>query len=189
MNLSYVIEFHTDWHCGSGLAAGADVDTLVVRDKDNLPFVPGKTIKGLLKEAMVDIYDCEKNNDFEKAFGVYVDSDTLTSNMQRGAMYFTNAELAIDEQLAICSNNLQQYLYRDIAHTAIENGIAVEHSLRKLEVVLPCKLQGQILNVPDDMVDRMGKAMNYIKRLGLNRNRGLGRCTLNITKIEKGSKL
>lgn len=42
MDIKYSIQFHTDWHCGSGLAAGADVDALVVKDKDGLPFVPGK---------------------------------------------------------------------------------------------------------------------------------------------------
>lgn len=46
-NLKYSIQFYTNWHCGSGQAAGADVDALVVKDAQGLPFVPGKTIKGL----------------------------------------------------------------------------------------------------------------------------------------------
>ena len=52
MTLYYNLTFFTDWHCGSGLAAGADVDTLVVKDKNGLPFVPGKTLKGLIREAV-----------------------------------------------------------------------------------------------------------------------------------------
>lgn len=73
MDIHYSIKFHTDWHCGSGLAAGADVDALVVKDKNRLPFIPGKTIKGLVREAMCDIigfrqgcstsYNNEKPND------------------------------------------------------------------------------------------------------------------------------
>ena len=47
--LTYQIQFHSYWHCGSGLAAGAGVDALVVKDANGLPFVPGKTIKGLLR--------------------------------------------------------------------------------------------------------------------------------------------
>ena len=31
-NLKYSIQFYTNWHCGSGQAAGADVDALVVKD-------------------------------------------------------------------------------------------------------------------------------------------------------------
>ena len=55
MKIKYKIEFHTDWHCGSGLAAGADVDALVVKDKNGMPFIPGKTIKGLVREAVEEI--------------------------------------------------------------------------------------------------------------------------------------
>lgn len=45
MDIKYKIEFFSNWHCGSGLAAGADVDALVVKDCNGLPYVPGKTIK------------------------------------------------------------------------------------------------------------------------------------------------
>ena len=51
-DIKYKITFLTDWHCGSGLAAGADVDALVVKDKERLPYVPGKTMKGLVREAV-----------------------------------------------------------------------------------------------------------------------------------------
>ena len=36
--INYRIEFFSFWHCGSGLAAGADLDERVIRDHDNLPF-------------------------------------------------------------------------------------------------------------------------------------------------------
>ena len=49
--IDYTIEFFSLWHCGSGLAAGADVDERVIRDKDGLPYVPGRTVKGLLRDA------------------------------------------------------------------------------------------------------------------------------------------
>jgi hypothetical protein len=31
MNIHYKITFHTYWHCGSGLASGADADLLVIK--------------------------------------------------------------------------------------------------------------------------------------------------------------
>ena len=55
MNMDYKIEFFSNWHCGSGLAAGADVDALVIKDKDGLPYVPGRTIKGLLRDAATEL--------------------------------------------------------------------------------------------------------------------------------------
>lgn len=50
-NITFAIQFYSPWHCGSGLSAGADVDELVIKDKNGMPFVPGKTIKGLMREA------------------------------------------------------------------------------------------------------------------------------------------
>ena len=49
MDITYTIEFFSYWHCGSGLSAGADVDSLVIKDAIGMPFVPGKTIKGLIR--------------------------------------------------------------------------------------------------------------------------------------------
>lgn len=179
--MKYKIKFHTDWHCGSGLAAGADVDALTVKDKDGLPFVPGKTIKGLIREAMEDMMSYKKmevdvNSPYIKAFGFFDDDK---DKQARGEMFFTNAELSLEEREAIAQNDAARFMYHSISNTAIdENGIAKEHSLRKMEVVVPCTLQGEIINVPDELTLDIANAMRYIKRLGVNRNRGLGRCTI-----------
>lgn len=191
MNITYKIEFHTDWHCGSGLAAGADVDALVVKDKDGLPFVPGKTMKGLVREVIeeMELIDGRFNeNSFIQMFGNSEDRNAdsrLTKKsenydfLQKGNTFFTNAELSENERQAIVSNNAARFMYRSISSTAIDNeGIAIEHSLRKMEVVVPCTLHGEIKNVPDDLADEVLDALRYIKRLGQNRNRGLGRCTI-----------
>ena len=174
MEIKYKITFHTDWHCGSGLAAGADVDALVVKDKDGLPFVPGKTIKGLVREAMVEMGNADEAL-FVKTFGRFDDKD----KKDKGEAFFKNAELPETEKSAIITNKVSKFLYRSIASTAIdENGVAKEHSLRKMEVVVPCELEGEILNLPEEIVPQIENALKYIKRLGQNRNRGLGRCTI-----------
>lgn len=181
MDIKYTIEFHTDWHCGSGLAAGADVDALVVKDSMGLPYIPGKTIKGLLREAIEEIRGFQKkgcDDSFIKTFG-YFDSK---EDMAKGDTFFSNAELSQEEKDAILNQQLVRFMYRQIANTAIgKDGIAVGHSLRQIETVVPCTLGGQILNIPDSMKDEMTSALRYIKRLGQGRNRGLGRCTITIT--------
>ena len=78
MKITDKIEFHTDWHCGSGLAAGADVDALVVKDENGMPFVPGKTIKGLVREAVSEIRSFKgatEDEKFVEAFGFFDDKD------------------------------------------------------------------------------------------------------------------
>ena len=63
-----------------------------------------------------------------------------------------------------------------------EKGIAKDHSLRKIETVVPCKLEGEILNIPDGAEHVLEDAMRYVKRMGTGRNRGFGRCKISIRK-------
>ena len=175
--IKYEIEFFSNWHCGSGLAAGADVDALVIKDKDGLPYIPGRTIKGLLREATSTLSD-----DLETVslvFGVSGDDENHTV----GASFFSNVVLPDAERRYMLENQLQDYLFETFASTKIdENGIAKDHSLRKIQTVVPCKLEGEILNVPDGTVPMIDEAMHFIKRLGTGRNRGYGRCKITIKK-------
>lgn len=184
--IKYSMEFLSDWHCGSGLSAGADVDALVIKDKNNLPFVPGKTMKGLIREAVESIVafrgENKKEESIKAAFGCFDDKD----NSCKGAMFFTNAELEEKEANAIVYNKLQDFLYHSIASTAIkEDGVAKDHSLRKMQVVVPCKLEGKIKDVPSDMVDDIIDGLKFIKRIGVNRNRGLGRCKITVKEVKQ----
>jgi CRISPR/Cas system CSM-associated protein Csm3 (group 7 of RAMP superfamily) len=174
--VNYTIEFFSDWHCGSGLAAGADVDALVIKDKDRFPYIPGKTIKGLVREAIEILYH-DSGDQIVNAFGASTDA--------KGVMFFENAVFEHNLKETIKKQETVSYLYRNLASTAIdENGIAKEHSLRRIEVVVPCKLVGTIHDVPDEIVPQLKKSLAYIKRLGVNRNRGLGRCKFTVEKEE-----
>lgn len=180
MDIKYEVQFHTDWHCGSGLSAGADVDALVIKNSDNLPFVPGKTIKGLVRDAITEIAPAIglEEKDIYYAFGKENDS---SQGGICGVMFFTDATLDEYESRHILSKNLTGFMYRTLASTALEiDGSVKPHSLRKTQVTVPCKLQGEILNVPEEISCKIQMALQYIKRLGQHRNRGLGRCTFTI---------
>lgn len=182
--IKYTITFHSYWHCGSGLAAGADVDALVIKDKNGLPYIPGKTIKGLVREALDEILSTkgekEMDDTYLKTFG-YLDEETVEEKKDekfiKSDTFFSNATM-IDKD-SIVGKQLQRFLFNSISQTAIgEDGTAKKLSLRKMQVVVPCKLQGEIIDVPDDMADNLLNALRFIKNLGVNRNRGLGRCTI-----------
>ncbi len=181
MDIQYKIDFFSDWHCGSGLSAGADVSALVIKDKDGLPFVPGKTIKGLLREAVEDLQQFDNRYQdiiIDELFGFSDNND----KMQNTTLYFRNAELSETQRKAINDNNAAKYLYRIVTSIAIDdNYIAKNNSLRKIEVVVPCTLEGEIIvNSKQDINDLLINGLSYIKRLGQNRNRGLGRCKITI---------
>ena len=175
--IKYEIEFFSNWHCGSGLAAGADVDSLVIKDKNGLPYIPGRTLKGLLRDAATIL--SADNDILSTVFGVSGDNE----DHMPGCAFFGNATLSAAEYQYIVEQGLVSHLYQSFASTSIdENGIAKDHSLRKIETVVPCKLEGKILNIPDGAEHILEDAMRYIKRMGTGRNRGLGRCKITIRK-------
>ena len=144
------------------MSGGSKYDAGVLLDKNLIPFVPGKTIKGLAREFAFD-------KEFEEVcFG---------KEGREGVCHFCNAVLGEDEACTIQKENLQEFLKTSISYTAIEeNGRAKEGSLREIEVVIPLVLYGEINNVPQDFMPLMQNALKSIKRIGLNRTRGLGRC-------------
>lgn len=173
MDVKYKIQLHSFWHCGSGLSKGAMTDAIVIKDKDSIPFIPGKTIKGLLREATEDII-CLSGIDKEKEF-----VEMFGTIEQRSSTFFSNAVLPEPEISWIKANDASAYLYKNIANTAIgTDGIALEHSLRGLEVVVPCTLYGSITGIPEGLMDLLPQVFAMVKNLGTNRNHGLGRCTI-----------
>lgn len=188
MDIIYNIRFITDWHCGSGLAAGADLDALTVKDSEGFPFVPGKTIKGLLREAVETIASLRNEEiDSGRLFGP--DESSCEYMPVSDKTHFSNAELPSAVKQVLKESvpdkereySVKEYLYRKISSTRIdENGIAADHSLRRIEVAMPCVLEGCIKNVPEDMKGIVADGFKFIKRIGLNRTRGLGRCEITL---------
>lgn len=163
--IKYTIEFYSDWHCGSGLAAGAEADSVVIKDRNGLPYVPGKTIKGLVREAYMTLYN--------------------EADLPSG-MFFSNAELSdgLKYKILSASEPLTEYLYHNVASIAMKDGIAVDGSLRTIQVTVPCILTATIKNVGEgEDVQKLEKALKYVKHIGYCRNRGLGRCRLSIVEV------
>lgn len=176
--IKYKITFYAQWHCGSGTSAGADLDALVIKDKNDMPFIPGKTLKGFVREAVENLVQLEGKDEeltarIGEAFG--------TEGKQTGSLHFSNAKLEDREYEAIVGNEAQQYLYNKVTTTSIDkDGVAKDHSLRSMETVVPCTLQAEITDVPTELRATIMRAFGLIKRMGLKRNRGLGRCEIKV---------
>ena len=191
--LRYQIQFYGYWHVGSGLSASTYADAVVLKDPDDFPIIPGKTLKGLLSDAANAI------NKVQPAFisaafirDVFGESGDRTNKDEQDTPYspstcfFSNATLS--EQLraqlpkAMLSGhsepvNLVNTLYEVLSSTQIENGMAKDGSLRQLEVCVPLPLYASIEgDCIDNYVAEIDYCFGWIKRMGLNRNRGLGRC-------------
>ena len=186
----YKVTFLTWWHCGSGQAAGPDVDELAIKDSEGLPYIPGRTMKGLLKDSCRQMagYGLEgmDSKRINSVFGYH--DDTTGSYSEKGSAFFSDVVLPASDRRAIAADKgLRKALFSSVAATAIGNdGIAKDHTLRKIQVTVPCALYGMIANVGDDDTAMLAQAMKFIKRVGLGRNHGLGRCKIEIIETKEG---
>lgn len=180
--INYTIHFYTDWHAGSGLSAGAEADAVVIKDTDGFPYIPGKTLKGLLVDAFQDFQLLEIegfSKDTQKT--LFGDFDKQTGVTSPGTLFFSNATLPQDEKKAIGSDHAE-FLYRTIASTAIDSatGVAKKTSLRTTEVCIPLELEAYIQGAKESDKEILNQLVKYIRSLGANRNRGLGRCSIKL---------
>ncbi len=179
--MKIAIKFFTYWHCGSGSSGGSSVDALVARDTKGLPYIPGKTLKGHIREMAETLNDCSFVN---KCFGGSSndgkdgrDKDICYDEKYKakeGECYFSSA--VIEEEI---SKELTPYLFKTISSTKIDDkGLADDGSLREIEVVVPITIYATIENCQHE--EQMIKAFGQVKRMGLNRTRGLGRCEISL---------
>lgn len=185
--MKYEIHILSDWHVGSGLTAGAETDAEVLKDEKKLPYIPGKTIKGLLKDAAIEIFSINQADKkvLDDLFGREEKDDKgKVIKTHNGNLFFSNATLFVAEQKEI-TPELADFLYRNIVSTQIDKkGVAKNNSLRTMEVCMPIILVGEIKKIDNgvdselsnDEKELVEKALKWVRRLGVNRNRGLGRC-------------
>lgn len=180
-SIKFRIEFFTYWHIGSGITGGTYADNLVLKDSNKLPYIPGRTLKGLFREASEEIARLNSNlissKEVEKLFGKR-DGEGLEDE---SCAFFKDAVISKGLAEKIIENNQQESLYHVISSTKLDlNGLADDGSLRQLEVSVPLSLFGtiELFEAFDDQL--LNHSAPWIKSLGLNRNRGLGRCKISI---------
>ena len=192
------------WYIGTGHEAGAYADSIVLKDRDNLPFIPGKTLKGMFRNSAQMCYNntiiTENEMDVlfgvpgislenRPAFGIDFNNDELATS---SILYFNNAELTCSEKEEIRNQNLSRHLYRIIQSTAIdENGVAKDKSLRSYEVAVPLNFITSIdfedspkLNSTFESEDKLKDLLkifaSFITEIGGKRRRGFGRCYVEV---------
>ena len=177
--IHYKITFLDFWHLSSGLSGGVRFDNSVIKDNEGFPFVPAKSLKGVLHE-VATLQKAHFSNDFvESCFGEEVQKNRAPN---AGACHFSNATLSQLTKKELKTQNLAHFLYAKIASTAIDERYdsAKDGSLREIEVVKPISLYGAIHNVPSQHTQTMQNLLKSLKSMGLNRNRGLGRLKIEI---------
>ena len=186
---------------GSGGGFGAVIDQDVVFDDTGLPYIPGKRVKGCLRDAALevrDMFECARiganlpETEINKTFGIIGSGDSPALHFHDLTMeeYEPNRQwLRFLEQepkyAPFITREAVLRNYTDIRQqTRIEDdGTAANHSLRTLRVLRKGLVFSGVVEIREENreLHRILQlaAMNW-RRFGTHRNRGFGevRCTL-----------
>lgn len=188
MKIQAIIEILSYWHAGTGLGLGVLADAITLKDENHLPYLPGKTLKGLFREAFQILEDSENipSNTTTKYFGEATTPDNEIINAESGCCFFTNANISKElKNYLLSDTNQRDCLYETISSTKLDDkGMAEDKSLRTIEVCMPVTLSGIIETQDNTSLDYFQKAAGLIRSLGSHRHRGLGRCKVTVKLIE-----
>ncbi len=170
------------WRSGTGRDRPGMLDATCQRDADGLPMIPGKHLKGLLRDA---VKRAEAFGWIAPVAGVLFGDDT-----QPGTLRVETARLSAGGRAALRENpDLVTMLFDTRRATAIEpTGAAKPGSLRFEEVAVPMNLQADLqplANAPEGWAAQIEAALPLIRAIGAGRTRGLGRCRITLEWGEK----
>uniref|UniRef100_A0A7C4QPM7 CRISPR type III-associated protein domain-containing protein n=1 Tax=Schlesneria paludicola TaxID=360056 RepID=A0A7C4QPM7_9PLAN len=200
------LSMQSDWHVGSGMGRPGNIDRLIARDADGLPFVPAKTLKGIWRDACERL--CRGLDDgrlgewsrlVDRLFGsqpALADQDATGRHMNPA-----NAPLesAVQIRSALISSPLREQLVRaDVrlrqALTFVKPGVKIDRRSGSAQTDFlrfeemgrrGTVLEAECRLMVDDSVRELASALliasaKLVERLGGKRRRGAGRCRLEI---------
>ncbi len=199
--LTIKIKFTSDWHIGSGAGIPGDIDSLVQKDQDGLPYIPAKTLTGILRDACELVafgLDNGESGNWQEwvdyLFGeqpgeTQVAKEEIKTAPRSAALsirpgYFSDPLRKVLNSKANLKNALT-FVKPGISIDA-DSGCAIENFLRFEEVVrggavLEAKCE---LNLPTDKKQKeaayalLVAGTKFVERLGGKRRRGSGKCEL-----------
>lgn len=184
MNSAHLhLDIRSYWCAGTGAGSGHALDMRVHRDADGLPALPGKSLKGLLRDALrqADSLGWSGLDIANDLFG----SDNASDQISAGSrLHVGNAVLPRREREALLAEPaLISGLFGELHNTAIDDGTgsAAGKSLRGHEVAIPLPLEATLHTVPGssppdaDAWAALENSLALIRGLGGGRRRGLGR--------------
>ena len=197
--LTIKIKLTSDWHIGSGTGIPGDIDSLIQRDQDGLPYIPAKTLTGIWRDACelvaFGLDDGQENGAWQQWVDYLFGEQPALS---QGVIETAPRPAALSIRPGYISAPLRKVLNSKAnlknALTFVKPGISIdagsgcakEDFLRFEEVVrggavLEAKYE---LNLPPDKKQKeaayalLVAGTKFVERLGGKRRRGSGKCEL-----------
>ena len=192
--MKLIVDIQGYWHAGGGRGAGAVLDAVVHRDSRGLPVLPGRHLKGLLRDALerAEAWGWDGFQGLADAlFGQNSETTQSGAPPLPGSLRIGDAGLPHDLAAWLGASEkgreLRQGLFQAIYATAVDpvSGTALDHSLRGMEVVVPLKLEAIVSGVPGQQPpagwqERIREVLPLVNAVGAYRTRGLGRACLSL---------
>lgn len=187
------------WHAGSGRGQGRSLDAVVVVDADGLPYLPGRQLRGLLRDAVrcLQAWGHAPDGTEVRLFGAEVpaaDADLRLHRSQPGRLAVSSAVLPADEAAWLRSDagsKTVPHLFVEVFSTAINtNGVAEDSTLRGIQMTVPLTLLAELELWADDPAQAqqdwqlLADAAALVQHVGAHRSRGAGRARLCLGKPE-----
>ncbi|HEX9639880.1 MAG TPA: hypothetical protein VGB13_01045, partial [Candidatus Krumholzibacteria bacterium] len=188
MTANIVFEILTWWHAGTGRGDGSVADAVLARADDGLPCLPGRTVKGLARDAVR--LGAEAGMATRDQLAAWFGTDIVTGNAENrvekleaarfctnpGSLRFESATLGKEwTKWARAHESERNALVSTFASTRIgAEGVAVDQTLRVIEVALPLTLRAPVEGLESDSRRVLEAVLPlFVRGLGSHRNRGL----------------
>ncbi|GHS92440.1 hypothetical protein AGMMS50276_00320 [Synergistales bacterium] len=184
LNKIIKITLKSDLCPASGDGFAGYVDTDVCFEDNGLPYIPGKRLKGCLRECGLDILSVDESYSsvFDELFGSLgkLTPGELTIGNGRLEDY---ANIAKSITAGIHRSEIAEVYTSVRSRTKMESGKAVHGSLRTMRVLNRGEKFEFPITVPDDedALDFLEKCVRSLRGFGLNRSRGLGEVVCELT--------
>ena len=184
LKTTMILKMQSYWAVGSGKGGGNEVDNRIDRDSDGLPYVPGKMLKGLIKDACARLNQAG-NTSYSFVNDIFGSSEEnegyKRTSTKSGRIYISDARLSSGLRSALLEEKnvaAKDNITRNIYSTAIDekNGTADKGSLRGYEVAVPMELHATLECDCDKAVFDCIKtaASKLVYAVGSHKSRGLG---------------
>lgn len=190
MKATLVINFDSEWLVAGGESLLGTADMAPLRDAEGFPVVPGRTLRGILREAVASIDDFHGD---EASWAIRLFGRRLSAADSEGQTYsqgvarIGTASLVAEVAGRCATLDEKRDLYGSIRRTALDDDrVAKPHSLREMEVCIPGLCLMADVEAPTDAdLHALAFACGLVRTLGHGRSRGLGRCRLSLVRDGK----
>jgi CRISPR/Cas system CSM-associated protein Csm3 (group 7 of RAMP superfamily) len=170
----------SEWIVAGGHQGFSGADNAPMRDASGLPYLPARSLRGLLRWACKQVDNTLELGVVPDLFG----EAGCTGKLRLGDAHLPRKlQEALQGAESAKRAELKEDFYTDVSRTRIDpqTGSAEDRSLRTMQVGIPGLVFVAPLEVPDMAALRLvAYATGLVRRLGANRYRGLGRCRVNV---------